>query len=139
MVLDPIPQPLPVHFFGSRPQPPTSPRQSVNTLAEYLVFTKKKNCEPKRPLSSPDTLAEYLDQHCISALHISTAYFLRHPVPCQSFHLKNRGVLVSQKTALQMEEPHVSVRNTTIFCETNTPPTSRVSNALRETIFFWFT
>ena len=24
MVLDPIPQPLPVHFFGSRPQPPTS-------------------------------------------------------------------------------------------------------------------
>jgi len=26
MVLDPIPQPLPVHFFGSRPQPPTSPR-----------------------------------------------------------------------------------------------------------------
>jgi len=25
MVLDFIPQPLPVHFFGSRPQPPTSP------------------------------------------------------------------------------------------------------------------
>ena len=25
MVLDPIPQILPVHFFGSRPQPPTSP------------------------------------------------------------------------------------------------------------------
>ena len=25
MVLDPIPQSLPVHFFGSRPQPPTSP------------------------------------------------------------------------------------------------------------------
>jgi len=24
MVLDPIPPPLPVHFFGSRPQPPTS-------------------------------------------------------------------------------------------------------------------
>ena len=24
MVLDPIPQSLPVHFFGSRPQPPTS-------------------------------------------------------------------------------------------------------------------
>jgi len=26
MVLDPIPQSLPVHFFGSRPQPPTSQR-----------------------------------------------------------------------------------------------------------------
>jgi len=25
MVLNPIPQSLPVHFFGSRPQPPTSP------------------------------------------------------------------------------------------------------------------
>jgi len=25
MVLDPIPQSLPVHIFGSRPQPPTSP------------------------------------------------------------------------------------------------------------------
>ena len=25
MALDPIPQSLPVHFFGSRPQPPTSP------------------------------------------------------------------------------------------------------------------
>jgi len=28
MVLDPIPQSLPVHFFGSRPQPPTSPHAS---------------------------------------------------------------------------------------------------------------
>jgi len=30
MVLDPIPQSLPVHFFGSRPQPPTSPDTSRN-------------------------------------------------------------------------------------------------------------
>ena len=29
MVLDPIPQSLPVHFFGSRPQPPTSPIESI--------------------------------------------------------------------------------------------------------------
>ena len=28
MVLDPIPQSLPVHFFGSRPQPPTSRRET---------------------------------------------------------------------------------------------------------------
>ena len=32
MVLDPIPQPLPVHFFGSRPQPPTSLCQRRNVL-----------------------------------------------------------------------------------------------------------
>jgi len=29
MVLDPISQSLPVHFFGSRPQPPTSPARIV--------------------------------------------------------------------------------------------------------------
>jgi len=29
MVIDPIPQSLPVHFFGSRPQPPTSPAASA--------------------------------------------------------------------------------------------------------------
>ena len=30
MVLDPIPQPLPVRFFGSRPQPPTSRSEGVH-------------------------------------------------------------------------------------------------------------
>ena len=30
MVLDPIPQSLPVPFFGSRPQPPTSPLEKHN-------------------------------------------------------------------------------------------------------------
>ena len=32
MVLDPIPQPLTVHFFGSRPQPPTSPIYTTHVL-----------------------------------------------------------------------------------------------------------
>jgi len=32
MVLDPIPQSLPVHFFGSRPQPPTSLYYWARTL-----------------------------------------------------------------------------------------------------------
>jgi len=31
MVLDPIPQSLPVQFFGSRPQPPTSPNRTRGT------------------------------------------------------------------------------------------------------------
>jgi len=34
MVLDPIPQCLPVHIFGSRPQPPTSPH------AKYVIESK---------------------------------------------------------------------------------------------------
>ena len=31
MVLDPIPQSLSIHFFGSRPQPPTSPMHRFTT------------------------------------------------------------------------------------------------------------
>jgi len=36
MVLDPIPQSLPVHFFGSRPQPPTSPPCHMNDVNTYM-------------------------------------------------------------------------------------------------------
>jgi len=39
MVLDPIPQSLPVHFFGSRPQPPTSPQQPPSTIASVSDAT----------------------------------------------------------------------------------------------------
>jgi len=35
MVLDPIPQSLPVHFFGSRPQPPTSPRHALALIKAF--------------------------------------------------------------------------------------------------------
>ena len=41
MVLDPIPQSLPVHFFGSRPQPPTSRIQSSPRCSgEHLDMLK---------------------------------------------------------------------------------------------------
>ena len=41
MVLDPIPQSLPVHFFGSRPQPPTSPPESsICVINECYTFVK---------------------------------------------------------------------------------------------------
>ena len=40
MVLDPIPQSLPVHFFGSRPQPPTSPYMfEAELVASHLDLT----------------------------------------------------------------------------------------------------
>jgi len=39
MVLDPIPQPLPVHFFGSRPQPPTSHRTWSKPRISMCVWT----------------------------------------------------------------------------------------------------
>jgi len=40
MVFDPIPQSLPVHFFGSRPQPPTS----RNAILAYYVLSIKFIC-----------------------------------------------------------------------------------------------
>jgi len=50
MVLDPISQSLPVHFFGSRPQPPTSPcvfltkvrRHAPTHMCVVVTTTKKK-------------------------------------------------------------------------------------------------
>jgi len=39
MVLDPIPQSLPVHFFGSRPQPPTSRNECIPHVA--VLFSQK--------------------------------------------------------------------------------------------------
>ena len=49
MVLDPIPQSLPVHFFGSRPQPPTSPPGGEQT----------ENIWISRSMSFPDRSFEW--------------------------------------------------------------------------------
>ena len=43
MVLDRIPQSLPVHFFGSRPQPPTS---------QYGLFTHKQTISTRNTSQS---------------------------------------------------------------------------------------
>ena len=46
MVLDPIPQSLPVHFFGSRPQPPTSRRAlTVENLSKSHLMTQGDNVQ----------------------------------------------------------------------------------------------
>ena len=42
MVLDPIPQPLPVHFLGSRPQPPTSHQEECS---ESQTLTTSANTQ----------------------------------------------------------------------------------------------
>jgi len=44
MVLDPIPRSLPVHFFGSRPQPPTSPlKVEYLKLGTIEMLTRKRH------------------------------------------------------------------------------------------------
>ena len=56
MVLDPIPQSLPVHFFGSRPQPPTSPRLlrivSSGCCARVSPFAQTEFLKKSAPQSS---------------------------------------------------------------------------------------
>ena len=49
MVLDPIPQSLPVHFFGSRPQPPTSRPPCVLVQSPF----PKSFCTPSLPKTCP--------------------------------------------------------------------------------------
>jgi len=48
MVLDPIPQSLPVHFFGSRPQPPTSHHCSIS--AQRWVSESYRSLLQKSPI-----------------------------------------------------------------------------------------
>ena len=48
MVLNPIPQSLPVHFFGSRPQPPTSREKTRDGLHKKEIRKAKKDSEGDR-------------------------------------------------------------------------------------------
>ena len=41
MILDPIPQSFPVHFFGSRPQPPTSLSDIFTDLVQQRIMCQK--------------------------------------------------------------------------------------------------
>jgi len=45
MVLDPIPQSLPVHFFGSRPQPPTS-QGDASHICNTMPLHHHATCMP---------------------------------------------------------------------------------------------
>ena len=66
MVLDPIPQPLPVHFFGSRPQPPTS-----------QVDTQRRNFLP-RHLATKQPFLHISHNHFTIILAYSTQLFRKH-------------------------------------------------------------
>jgi len=55
MALDPIPQSLPVHFFGSRPQPPTSP-YPLSTKTSHSNHVTHLQLGPVNPSSSRNSL-----------------------------------------------------------------------------------
>jgi len=97
MVLDPIPQSLPVHFFGSRPQPPTSPsneqyilsylrarRNSVCTASVLLsVFSEmiritrdlKKTCKQELRKTCERDLRKYLKREIHTVISEGEALF----------------------------------------------------------------
>jgi len=67
MVLDPIPQSLPVHFFGSRPQPPTShpSRGRIHLVLHSLhsqTHTKHKHIHTHLPSQCRMTINPALEQ-----------------------------------------------------------------------------
>jgi len=66
MVLDPIPQSLPVHFFGSRPQLPTSPLRAIRCVRGE---ESNQNIEIKQGYiyrSAKETVYAYEDIHCVA-------------------------------------------------------------------------
>jgi len=74
MVLDPTPQSLPVHFFGSRPQPPTSPRQqAAQSEADCKFRWRRQNAlspmrkpRKKKPPSAIGPRAYLIGAFCVS-------------------------------------------------------------------------
>ena len=73
MVLDPIPQSLPVHFFGSRPQPPTSRytlrhtaphRNSQQHPATQVQHSATHDSAAHCSTIPRNTLNRHVTQHC---------------------------------------------------------------------------
>ena len=88
MVLDPIPQSLPVHFFGSRPQPPTS---RVVLLAHLPGRYGVENPVGVRrltylhPSTSPNThILTFMNTHILTSIHTMLTYL--HPLTYLHFH-----------------------------------------------------
>jgi len=71
MVLDPIPQSLPVHFFGSRPQPPTS-----QSSVPWCI--KKEPCIATSFKTSPVFYGEELCSQTTSILSKKSPALQRH-------------------------------------------------------------
>ena len=90
MVLDPIPQSLPVHFFGSRPQPPTSPLMLTFPHSFLLCLSRLVFCSLTRSqcmcvclLSAPSctlTVCVYVSSTCLS---LASRVCLSHVVGAQ--------------------------------------------------------
>ena len=94
MVLDPIPQSLPVHFFGSRPQPPTS-----RSTFDVGLFRSTSSTYPRIP-----------------AVKQAKSYGWEHPRKIVSAHCRYIG-LFCENIGLFCENVGLFCENVGLFCE----------------------
>jgi len=69
MVLDPIPQCLPVHIFGSRPQPPTS-RAWVMNAGKICVQQISNDYRQNADLVSFEISYQSSEEECLADAHV---------------------------------------------------------------------
>jgi len=65
MVLDSIPQPLPVHFFGSRPQPPTSRSRAIQHPKQTFIVCRTGGQEQSHTTPKTSLLCVYTRLFCV--------------------------------------------------------------------------
>ena len=71
MVLDPIPQSLPVHFFGSRPQPPTSRVAQYSCAFSWVIIHFLEYLTHMLAVIHLDVFASVFSTHvCIAQVYI---------------------------------------------------------------------
>jgi len=107
MVLHPIPQSLPVHFFGSRPQPPTSPTLFLwyNSKVFNPTFIKSNSLRPAS-LLPPLTLHT----------HISTTGITAQPLALIFVALRSQDRNTLQHTATHCNTHCNTLQHTATHC-----------------------
>ena len=125
MVLDPIPQSLPVHFFGSRPQPPTSPR----TLPTRGTWGRGCRTVPKRLVwgnlvtTTKDGKEKNIGAHILMGLVLVHANASKHTCaytrPCTCTYIYTHSLWLSCVSPHDLPPPS-SPPNTQIHTLTHT-------------------
>jgi len=99
MVLDPIPQSLPVHFFGSRPQPPTSRNclsRACRAMTPHRNESRHTRCEALKSLYTSNffSLSLALQHFTSKALH-----FTKRDVHStkRALHLNKRALHLTER------------------------------------------
>ena len=108
MVLDPIPLPLPVHFFGSRPQPPTSPMERLSSSLSLSIFSFLHNTWSK-------TTQRFVES-ILFTTHVKTKVVFRKRAT--NYRALSRKKIYKDKTSYDSKppcSPHNTCKNALIL------------------------